>query len=197
MIKNVIFDMGNVLLEYNPDVCLEHFVEKEEDRAVIKRELFEGPEWKEGDLGYLTDAERFDGVSKRVPERLHTALKRCATGWVMCMKPVSGAREFCSFVKENGYQIYVLSNASNSFYDYFPDFLPLDYFDGIVVSCDIHMIKPDIRIYEYLLEKYGLKPEECFFIDDMAANIEGAKRAGMNGAVFKGDFEEMKRLIGR
>lgn len=196
LIKNVIFDMGNVLLKYDPDVCLNQYVEHEEDRAIIKKELFEGPEWEEGDLGYITDAERFDGVSKRVPERLHEALKKCTTGWMMCMKPIPGAREFCSYVKENGYRIYVLSNASNTFYDYFLNFSSLDYFDGMVVSCDIHIVKPDIRIYEYLFTKYGLKPEECFFIDDMAANIEGAKKAGMDGAVFRGDFEEMKDFIG-
>lgn len=196
MIKNVIFDMGNVLLSYNPNVCLERFVEREEDREVIKRELFEGPEWVEGDLGYLTDAQRFDKVKERVPERLHEALKRCAVEWTMCMKPVPGAREFVSLAKEKGYRIYVLSNASNSFYEYFPNFMPFDYFDGIVVSCDIHIIKPDIHIYEYLLNKYELKPEECFFLDDIAANIEGAKKAGMDGAVFTGDFEKLKGLIG-
>ena len=53
--KNVIFDMGNVLLTYDPEVCLNHIVEKEEDRALIRRELFEGPEWVQGDLGELTD----------------------------------------------------------------------------------------------------------------------------------------------
>lgn len=195
MIKNVIFDMGNVLLSYDPDVCLRLFVEKEEDREIIKRELFNGPEWAEGDLGLLTDEERFDGVSRRVPERLHGELKKCAVDWTICMKPVPGVKEFLSYVKERGYKIFVLSNASNSFYDYFPDFMPLDYFDGTVVSCDIHMVKPDIRIYKYLLEKYGLKAEECFFMDDMAANVEAAKEAGLNGAVFKGDFEEMKELI--
>lgn len=196
MIKNVIFDMGNVLLSYNPDVCLRRFVEREEDRKIIKKELFEGPEWAEGDLGLLTDEGRFDRVSKRVPERLHEELKRCAVDWPVCMDAVSGAKEFLSYVKEKGYKIFVLSNASSSFYDYFPEFMPLDYFDGMVISCDIHIVKPDMRIYKYLLEKYGLKAEECFFMDDLPANVEAAKKAGINGAVFKGDFEEMKGLIG-
>lgn len=195
-IKNIIFDMGNVLLDYNPDVCLNHFLDQEEDRAIIKKELFQGPEWVQGDLGFLTDAERFDGVSRRVPERLHKALKCCTLEWMMCMKPVPGAREFCSYVKEKGYRIYVLSNASSSFYEYFTGFAPFDYFDGIVVSCDVHIVKPDIRIYNYMLEKYGLKPEECFFIDDMEANIAGAKQAGIAGAVFHGDFQEMKGYLG-
>lgn len=195
MIKNIIFDMGNVLLQYDPGVCLRHFVEQEEDRALIRRELFEGPEWVEGDLGHITDEERFDGVSKRVPERLHRELKACTEQWHMCMQPVAGAKEFCGYAREKGYRIFVLSNASNSFYQYFQRFAPLDYFDGIVVSCDIHMIKPDVRIYQYLLDKYQLKPEESFFIDDMPGNVAGAEKAGIRGAVFHGDFTEIRKSL--
>lgn len=186
--KNIIFDMGNVLLTYDPEVCLKKIVEKEEDRALIRRELFEGPEWVQGDLGELTDEERFNGVSKRVPERLHEELRRCTVEWDMCMHPVKQAREFCDYLKKSGFGIYVLSNASSSFYRYFPRFAPFDYFDGIVVSCDVHIIKPDIRIYQHLLKKYNLRADECFFIDDLEANIEGARNAGIDGAVFEGDF---------
>ena len=193
--KNVIFDMGNVLLQYDPGVCLHHFVEQEEDRALIRRELFEGPEWVEGDLGHITDEERFDGVSRRVPERLHGELKACTEQWYMCMRPVAGAKEFCGYAKEQGYRLFVLSNASSSFYQYFQRFAPLDYFDGIVVSCDIHMIKPDVRIYQYLLDKYQLMPEESFFIDDMPGNVAGAQKAGIRGAVFHGDFEKIRKSL--
>lgn len=195
MIKNIIFDMGNVLLRYDPEVCLNRFVKREEDRALIRRELFEGPEWVQGDLGHITDEQRFDGVSRRVPQELHTELRQCAEQWHMCMEPVQGAKEFCAYAKEQGYRLYVLSNASSSFYQYFPRFAPFEYFDGLVVSCDIHIVKPDIRIYQYLLETYGLAPEECFFIDDMAANVEGAQKAGISGAVFGGDFEEIRKKL--
>ena len=195
MIKNIIFDMGNVLLQYDPGVCLHHFVEQEEDRALIRRELFEGPEWVEGDLGHITDEERFDGVSRRVPERLHGELKACTEQWYMCMRPVAGAKEFCGYAKEQGYRLFVLSNASSSFYQYFQRFAPLDYIDGIVVSCDIHMIKPDVRIYQYLLDKYQLMPEESFFIDDMPGNVAGAQKAGIRGAVFHGDFEKIRKSL--
>lgn len=193
MIRNIIFDMGNVLLSYDPDVCLNHFLDNQEDRELIRRELFQGPEWAEGDLGLLTDEGRYESVKKRIPERLHQALKNCALQWTMCLKPVPGAREFCDNVRNQGYRIYVLSNASSSFYDYFPAFAPFDYFDGIVVSCDVHIVKPDLRIYEYLLERYSLIPEECFFIDDRQENVVAAMHAGMNGAVFCGDFQKMHR----
>ena len=130
------------------------------------------------------------------PEHLHPALKNCALEWHMCMKPIAGAKEFCSYVKSRGYKIYVLSNASNTFYDYFPErFAPLSYFDGVVVSCDIHMIKPDRKIYQYLLDTYQLVPEECFFIDDRPENIEGAQDVGMNAMIFEGDFQAVKGAI--
>lgn len=196
MIKNIILDMGNVLLDYDPEVVLNYFLEDEEDKAVIRRELFEGPEWVEGDLGHLTDEERFFGVSKRVPGRLHKALKQCAEQWHMCMQPMEGAKEFCDLAKAKGYRLYVLSNASNSFYGYFPRFAPLHYFDGIVVSCDIHIVKPDIRIYQHLLKQYNLVPKECFFVDDMEYNVKGAKDAGMQGEVFQGDFGKIRECIG-
>lgn len=187
--------MGNVLLDYNPEVCLRLFVADEKDRALIRKELFEGPEWVQGDLGYLTDEERFFGVSRRIPQRLHPELKQCAEKWSICMTPVPGAKAFCDSVKKAGYRIYVLSNASSSFYRYFPGFAELEYFDGIVVSCDFHVIKPDIRIYRHLLDIYGLHPEECFFLDDREENVEGARKAGMQGMVFRNDFEEVKALL--
>lgn len=196
MIKNIILDMGNVLLDYNTEICLNYFLENEEDKALIRRELFEGLEWREGDLGHITDEERFWGVSKRVPERLHKELKQCAEQWHMCMQPIPGAKEFCGQAREKGFQLYILSNASNSFYEYFPRFAPIDYFDGVVVSCDIHMVKPDIRIYQYLLDKYSLQPKECFFIDDMEYNVQGARDAGMQGEVFSGDYQKIREYIG-
>ena len=195
MIKNIIFDMGNVLLDYNPDVCLNYFLDNEDDKALIKKILFNGQEWIDADRGLLTDEDIYERVKDQIPERLHPALKNCATRWHMCMKPVNGAKEFCEYVKENGYHLYVLSNASTSFYDYFPEFAPLSYFDGIVVSCDIHIIKPERGIYEYLLNQYQLIAEECFFIDDRPENIEGARQIGMNGVVFYGDFQEIKELL--
>ncbi|MDO5426084.1 MAG: HAD family phosphatase [Eubacteriales bacterium] len=197
MIKNIVFDMGNVLLDFNPEVCLHAFAETEEDRAVIRKELFGGPEWIEGDRGTLKNAEKFAPVSRRVPERLHAALQKCVDEWDMCMKPVPGAREFCAYAKENGYGIYVLSNADDRFPHYFPRFQPYDYFDGILVSSDVRLIKPDVRIYQHFLEKFGLRAEKCLFLDDRAENVEGAKKAGMQGMQFLGNFEEIKNSLKR
>ncbi|MBO4484370.1 MAG: HAD family phosphatase [Lachnospiraceae bacterium] len=197
MLKHVILDMGNVLLDYDPDISLNRFCSSKEEREVILKELFHGPEWKLGDRGDIKDAERYYLIKGRVPEQFHKALKNCAEQWDICMKPIAGAREFCEYVKAQGYGIYVLSNASDAFYRYFPPFLPLDFFDGVFVSSDYHMLKPDPEIYEAFLAKYGLRGEECLFIDDLEKNLAGARTVGMQTFCFTGDYEAVKETMKR
>jgi putative hydrolase of the HAD superfamily len=187
--------MGNVLLDYRPEYVMDQFCSSEEERDVIRRELFDGPEWQMGDRGDIKDKDRYDLVKKRVPEKYHEALKNCALHWDICMDPIDGAREFCETVKEKGYRIFVLSNASDLFYVYFPKFLPLDFFDGVFVSADFRMLKPDVEIYKTFLNKYGLKGEECLFIDDRQDNIEGAGKAGLNTFRFEGDYGKVLSLL--
>ncbi len=194
MIKNIIFDMGNVLLDYDPEVSLQLFLDNEEDRRIIKKELFEGTEWIEGDLGRMDNKSRYEAIKKRIPERLYPGLKACVYQWQICMTPLEGAREFVSSMKEKGFNIYVLSNASDTFYEYFPNFLPLDYFNGVMISADVHLIKPDIRIYQTFLKEYGLDPGECLFIDDRKNNVEGAETVGMKGMIFNGDFKRLSEF---
>ena len=195
MIKNVVLDMGNVLLDFNPEFVLSEFCSSEEEKEVIRRELFEGPEWALGDKGDIKDKDRFDLVKGRVPEKYHEALKNCADHWDICMDPLPGAENFCRRVKEMGLRIYVLSNASDLFYTYFPKFLPLEFFNGVFVSSDYLMLKPDVKIYETFLNKYGLDPKECLFVDDRKENVEGAEKAGMKGFCFKGDYDQVLSVL--
>lgn len=195
MIKNIVLDMGNVLLDFNPDFVLDQFCSSEEEKDIIRKELFEGPEWLLGDRGDVKDKDRFDLVKVRVPEKYHEALRNCADHWDICMDPLDGAREFCEYVKDHGYGIYVLSNASDLFYTYFPKFLPLDFFNGVFVSSDYLMLKPDLEIYEKFLEVQGLKADECLFIDDREENVLGAQKAGMNTFRFKGDHKKVIEFL--
>lgn len=191
MIKHIVCDMGNVLMNYDPTLTIEQFCIGEADKKLIRKELFEGEEWIKGDLGIIDNEERYEAVKRRVPEKLHGALRNCVYHWVDQMIPYEEARRFVKEMKQRGYKVYVLSNASTAFYDFFPRFMPLDFFDGIVVSADIHMIKPDPRIYHYFLEKYKLHAEECLFIDDRIDNVEGARSVGMKAVVFHNDFNEV------
>ena len=189
MIKNIVLDMGNVLLDFNPEFVLNTFCSSDEEKKIIREQLFEGPEWLMGDKGEIKDGDRFDLVKGRVPEKYHEALRNCADHWDICMTPLNGAREFCEKAKRDGFKVFVLSNASDLFYVYFPKFLPLSFFDGVFVSSDYLMLKPDVEIYKAFLEKYGLTADECLFVDDREDNVAGAREAGMNGFVFKGSYD--------
>ena len=85
MIRNIVLDMGNVLLDFNPEFVLDKFCSSEEEKEVIRKELFEGPEWALGDRGDIKDKDRFDLVKARVPEKYHEALRNCCDHWDICM----------------------------------------------------------------------------------------------------------------
>ena len=194
-VKNIIFDMGRVLLQFEPYVSLNEYCKNEEDKELIYKELFKGPEWIMGDEGKITNGQRYELVKQRIPERLHQTLKLVVENWDMCMEPVEGALEFHKLVKEKGYHIYILSNACNRFFHYFPKHYDLNSFDGVVVSSDVKMIKPNPEIYQYILKTYHLNPEESLFVDDMKENIEAAGKAGMKGFLFQNNYEELKKLL--
>lgn len=195
MVKNVILDMGNVLLSFEPQIPLNIFCRTEEEKNTIFAKLFRSPLWLEADAGHIKDADLFKLVKPNVAPEHHEALKQCCEHWDICMQPIEGAREFCRFLKAAGFGVYVLSNASDKFYDYFERFLPLSFFDGVVVSSDIKMMKPDHEIFQYITDTYGLCKEECLFVDDSIANVEGALAFGMQAQQFTGDFEGIRKML--
>lgn len=195
MIKNVILDMGNVLLNYDVERTLSEHCPNDEARDIIRRELFESEDWLEGDRGNLSDDELIANASVRIPEQYHVAARACALGWSDLLTPVDGADEFIESVKNSGRRVFVLSNASTRFYEYFPRFYDMSRFDGIVVSCDVHIIKPDSGIYEHILNKFNLDPAECLFIDDRKENADGARRVGINAVEFKNNYDEIKTML--
>ena len=199
MIKNIILDMGNVLLSYDPHVILNKVCETEEEKQLIFANLFDSEIWLMGDRGEITNEQRYELAKAHLPENIHGKLKECVAHWDICMLPIEGAKEFCQSCREAGYHLYVLSNACNHFYDYFPRNYDMDSFDGVMVSSTVHLIKPDVRIYELLCSTCGLKPQECVFIDDRPENVEAAAAVGMKGIVFTGDYavveSELQKMI--
>lgn len=195
MIRNIVFDMGQVLVYFRPDIFIERLGVPQEDGALLMREVFRDREWVQLDRGTLTEEEALELICKRLPERLHGAAEELVCGWwKRPLLPVPGMAELIAGLKQAGYGIYLLSNANRQLPKYFPRIPGAEYFDGRIVSAEWLMIKPQREIYEKLYEVYGLNPRECFFIDDQPANVEGAYCTGMEGAVFDGD---MQRLYGR
>ena len=186
MIKNVVFDMGGVLIRFDAEHYTARFVPDPADYELMRRELFRSIEWVWMDRGTITDDEVVAAVCARLPERLHQAVRDILDNWHQDIPPLDGVYDLVKELKGKGYRIYLLSNTCTRFHEFRKNIPALEFFDGEFVSCDFHFVKPEPGIYLRFLEYFHLRPEECVFIDDDPRNIEGAVRCGMGGVIYHG-----------
>ena len=195
MIKNILFDMGQVLIRFDQKYFIKRLGIEDADLDLLLREVYRIVEWVQMDRGTLREEDAFRSISKRLPERLHDAAWKLICMWDRPILEVAGMYELVEELKGLGYGIYLLSNASVRQHDYWPRIPASRFFDGKLISADHHVIKPQLEIYRLCLEKFGLQAEECFFIDDAPANIEGALCCGIAGAVFHGDAKLLRSQL--
>ena len=195
MIRNVVFDMGQVLLRFDPPLFIERAGAAEEDRELLLREVYKSLEWARMDRGSMTEAEAAELICRRVPERLHETVRRLVGMWDRPILPVEGMEELIAELKEKGYGVYLLSNASCRQHEYWPRVPVSRFFDGTLISADVKLVKPQPEIYRLLCETFSLDPDECIFIDDAINNAEGAFLCGMHPIVFHNDAGELRRKL--
>ena len=195
MIRNIVFDMGWVLFSYQPKEFVRKFCPNAADAELVNRELFDAPEWAETDRGTLTDSDYLALVLGRLPERLHKVTRYLYENWHVMPQPFPEMEQLVRTLKENGYGLYLLTNMSTRFYRFYQRIPAVKYFDGMIVSSDVHLLKPDPEIYRTLFSRFELKPEESFFVDDRTENIEGGEALGMKGFVYAQDPEALKAAL--
>lgn len=191
MIKNVIFDFGCVLVYWNQhNLYTPYFGSKEKADWFIDNICTMS--WNnETDLG-----KRFaDAIAEKVAEfpEWEKEIRMYWERWEeMIGGEVTGMKEWIRELKTSGYGTYGLTNWSTETFPFVKDkFEVFGILDGIVMSGEEGVTKPDLRIYQILLDRYGLKAEECLFVDDRLENVEAALALGMQGIVFK-NCEETK-----
>ena len=195
MIRNIVFDIGGVLADFR---LMEFLTEKGFDVPMIKRILkasVMSQHWGSVERGELTEEETLRGFASLDPENegnLRTAFSNIEG--MLTMREY--AIPLVKAMKEAGLHVYYLSNYSKKAYDECAgslEFMP--YMDGGLVSFLAGRTKPDPEMYRMFLLKYGLRADECVFIDDTEENVEAAKALGFSGIVFR-DYESLLRDLG-
>jgi HAD hydrolase, family IA, variant 3 len=186
--KNILFDMGNVLVTYNPEWVIRHYTEDEALIREVKNIVFHSQEWLLLDAGLIEEekAER-NWMERLSSDKAREIAHLSFLNWHLYnMKVIPGTAEMIRALKENGKEIYLLSNASMRLLSIYKEVIPaVECFSGIFYSAAHKCVKPQDIIYERFLKEYSLNPSDCFFIDDLEENISAAKAVGISGAVMK------------
>jgi HAD superfamily hydrolase (TIGR01509 family) len=193
-IRNVVFDMGGVLLGFNGSLFSHVFTTNEEDAAALNAAFFSSPAWPLLDAGAISEDTIERMAKAHLPERLWPNLHECMAHWHEHQPVIPETSALVERLHAAGYGCYLLSNAGTRFWrqkDRIPCF-PL--MDGWVVSAFERIMKPDPAIYLVLCDRYGLEPASCLFVDDNADNVAGARAAGMQAHQFTSAAELERHL---
>lgn len=214
MIKNIVFDMGNVLTEWNPGEMLKEMGIPEGIDAIVRHELFESPEWIMLDAGKIQAQHALERIFDRLQyhlesgfypdasqipleagenlrEVLEANIQFAMENWTNYKKPLPETQFLPETLKEAGYQVYLLTNAGIVFRKYEGTIPAFRAMDGIFVSAEHQMLKPDQEIYLALLSEFNLNASETLFIDDNPVNVAGGIMTGIEGIVYRGNVNEL------
>ena len=193
VIKNVVFDIGKVLIGFDWDTYVRRLFD-EETAERVTHAMFGGNDWKELDRAVMSVediVERFHAAEPNYVREIDEAFARVGE----CVEKRDWVISLIDSIKDRGYRVLFLSNMSEHVMGSNPDaFAFTSHMDGGIYSCHVNAIKPDMEIYKKLFEQYGLVPEESLFIDDTPANIVTAKRLGMKTILYK-DPDQLKADI--
>lgn len=195
MYKNIIFDLGGVVVDFNPrEFLLERFYNEDMENRVFDL-TFGSEEWLLLDAGKLTRAEG----NARMLEKAKEAgcvfeVQSVLDDWGRMLKTRRKTVEVIKRLKKMGFSIYYLSNIPQDIIDEIRqrEFWPL--FDGGIASCEVQLTKPDPAIYKLLLERYELIPAETIFVDDHKPNTTAAFDLGITGIHYKGSSSFIRAL---
>ena len=186
---DILLDMGNVLLEWNKDKILQGISDTKKDYLILDKSIFQSGLWETLDLGTISREELVLKVVSMIGRTYQKKVEEVIWNWPNYIEIFTEVFPILSEVKKKGHRIFVLSNTSKVFYDLLEEQLsPIkELLDGFVLSCDIKAIKPDLAMFEEILDKYQLDPTNCVFLDDIEDNTIAAQKLGIKS------YQVMKR----
>ncbi len=194
MIRNIIFDLGNVLISFRPSEFFDKKKFPETLKSKILPDIFGSREWLMLDNGDISTSEAIDAIA------LKSSLNREEIAHIFNLRtemmfPIDNNVRLLPELKKRGFRLYFLSNFPlDIFEEIKTGYFFFTYFDGGVISSEVKFSKPDIRIFEILLEKYGFTASDCLFVDDIELNVRAAEKLGMKGLITYGSQEISKDL---
>jgi len=193
--KNVIFDVGNVLLGYDPAAWMATFYDQNTVDDLMGC-VFQTHIWLELDQGLITNNDAILRMSAENPQYAEE-IAYVMTHWTEQLVPVQANVDVMKALKADGYGVFILTNFHSQAYHHCETLFPfLAQADGAIVSADVKLLKPDTTIFKRLLDTYDLKAKECVYVDDLTDNIDAAKSLGMDGILYTGQdiIPELKDL---
>ena len=193
MIKNIIFDMGNVIIKFNPNEIVSNYTDNEEEKKILLDIIFNGQEWLDLDRGTLDLLDAIKIIRGKLKENLKDIGENILNTWTKYIYEDNKMKDLMRKIRSKGYKMYILSNAPYSMIKYLENSVIPSLVDGIILSCEEKSSKPEEEIYNRLFTRFNIKPEESFFIDDRYQNIEESRKLGMEGHVY--DMDNIEALI--
>lgn len=194
MIKNIVFDIGNVLLNFNPREYMKTLQFNDETIDAMDTILFKNQLWVEADRGTFSIRDLVEILVKENPHYEKEIRKLLSENWVKIHTRKEDSIDFLKALKNQGFKIYLLSNCSKEAHDFIMQYDFAQLIDGGIYSYELNICKPEKEIYEKLIEKFNIKPQESIFIDDSQINVEVSRELDFHGVVFT-QLDEVKQRV--
>lgn len=194
MIKNIIFDIGNVLLNFKPKEYMKTLQFDAKTIDALDNIIFKSELWKEADRGTFSIRHLVELLVKENPNYAKEIQKLLSENWVKIHTKKQDSISFLKTLKNQGFKIYLLSNCSKEAHDFIMQYDFIQLIDGDIYSYELNICKPEKAIYEKLIKKFSINPRECIFIDDNQLNVEISNQLGIYGIVFT-QLDEVKKQV--
>lgn len=199
MIRNIVFDLGNVLIDYNPRRIVNAVFKEETDQKLFFNEIFLTKAWKKLDQGVISFDDHYKNLVTLYPQ-YKEEIGWILDNWLKDMPLIPGMYKVVETISKAGYDLYILSNASMRYYTYALSKLDIfKFFKGITISAELKLIKPQKEIFDRFCQIHNLSPEECLFFDDQLDNVQAANKSGWQAQQFtstKNLKEYLQEIIG-
>jgi putative hydrolase of the HAD superfamily len=195
MIRNIIFDLFGVIARFDTEGYYALHGISPSDQAILQREVFRSLEFAMGDRGTISEEAAADAICARLPDRLHEAVRDFIYRRNRALLPIPGMEALLQRLKGHGCRLFLLSNTSRAFHRFRARIPGIALFDGVLISADAGLVKPDPAIFRLACERFGILPCESAFIDDSPMNAEAAQYVGMKACVFNGDVEKLEQWL--